>query len=48
MKEDVLGASYAINKIKVWFEKLSYRVKWNNKYPSLSMFQKKILLCLAF
>lgn len=27
MKEDVLGPSYAINKIKVWVEKLSYGMK---------------------
>jgi len=27
MKEDVLGPSYAINKIKVWVEKLFYGIK---------------------
>lgn len=48
MKEDVLGPSYAINKIKVWVEKLSYGIKQNNKNPSLSTFQEGMVFCLAF
>lgn len=48
MKEDVLGPSYAINKIKVGVEKLSSGINQNNKNPSLSGFQKRIVFCLAF